>query len=567
MKIDRYSKPIVALFFVLFLVIGLFVYRDYGVPWDEPQENQLLYDNVVRIEATLGLMTQKQASKYPDIATAGARDHGQAFYYPIGFYRMANPSMTTNQVFYLRHIYTYFICMFGLLCLYLLVKRLTSNWKYGLIAVIIAFLSPRMFGEYFYNYKDVVAMIGAIMVMHFFALLVEKDTKRWAVILGVVSAFVLNTRIMTVLFLLLAVVFYVVRKIALRSLNLKSFLIIGITAVSAMITYYVITPAMWSNPIGFIHIVVHGASNYAGWNGNVLYMGQIFSPKKHPLPWHYLPVTIAMTTPVFVLITFLFGLGRNIAEIFVRKAKYLASQSGMVGLILLFTLVSLIAPILMKSNVYNGWRHLYFIYSGMLVASVWGLKWFIENKAKILRGAAVIVFCIHITVMSAWIIVNHPYEYAYYNMASARYADTNFATDYWCLSTPNLVKMIMQNSAASKVYLINAGTSSLSGFSGRYGYENFMLTPEQAKRFHVITLAELKKMNTKNADDPNIEFYLMINTTYSELSARRGQHLYVDDGVNYNALPVTYEIRLTGGYPICMTYWLQPQNVLYMMQH
>jgi hypothetical protein len=105
--------------------------------------------------------------------------------------------------------------------------------------------------------------------------------------------------------------------------------------------------------------------------------------------------------------------------------------------ILLFA-VPLVAVIGMNSALYDGWRHMYFIYPPFLLIAMTGAAGFIEEvhsgreRRASLFMAAVIVLYIFST--SYQMIRYHPFQNVYFNNLAGNNVGEIFELDYWGLS-------------------------------------------------------------------------------------------------------------------------------------
>jgi hypothetical protein len=112
----------------------------------------------------------------------------------------------------------------------------------------------------------------------------------------------------------------------------------------------------------------------------------------------------------------------------------------------------LTAVILFNSALYDGWRHMYFIYAPFLLIAMTGfvkILSIIENSRSGREFcaaafiAAVIVFGIITT--SYQMIKNHPFQNVYFNKLAASNAGQNFELDYWGLSFRQGLEYIVKN--------------------------------------------------------------------------------------------------------------------------
>ena len=86
-----------------------------------------------------------------------------------------------------------------------------------------------------------------------------------------------------------------------------------------------------------------------------------------------------------------------------------------------------------KPLMYNGWRHFYFVYAGMVLLAAMGLDGFLRGlrQRKALRRTAVGLTAGFLALSAVGIALNHPYECAYYNVLIPRDATETMEMDTW----------------------------------------------------------------------------------------------------------------------------------------
>ena len=119
---------------------------------------------------------------------------------------------------------------------------------------------------------------------------------------------------------------------------------------------------------------------------------------------------------------------------------------------LLLFVVPLTAVIVLNSALYDGWRHLYFIYAPFLLIAVTGATRLpdligkarpdLERRATLFTAAVIVIG----TIFSAYqIITYHPFQNVYFNMAAGNNAGRLFELDYWGLSFRKGLEYIVKN--------------------------------------------------------------------------------------------------------------------------
>ena len=147
-------------------------------------------------------------------------------------------------------------------------------------------------------------------------------------------------------------------------------------------------PFLWSNPLGHFVETLGKFSKWGTTQVAVLYLGELYQIQKTPLPWHYVFTWIAVTTPLLYLI--FWGISLTLTGWQLIKLKFIILKSENYLQDLLFLSSSLgpiIAIVILHSVIYDGWRHLYFIYPAFLLTSLKAIDWIINGQyfSKIIR--------------------------------------------------------------------------------------------------------------------------------------------------------------------------------------
>ncbi len=443
-KIEKHSRVMVIALFIAMTLMGLLVTPDYGMPWDELLEIRTLGSN---LREYIGLVKGKKEEptrsstgiEFPDYLENVDMDHGQSVYYPLApalFAKYETGGPRTLMLIW--HAYTFLIFMAGVIALYFICKFLTGDWKYGVLGSLFLYLSPRFFAEGHYNSKDVVAMSLGIICIALGIKMIESKRFIFAVLFALTAAIATNMRMNAVfLFGLLGILFLI--HLSVRKQWTKRNFTVGLTAILSFLGIsYLITPAAWRAPLEFVGYVFARSSNFEAWGGSVFFHGTVH----RPVPWYYIPVMIAVTTPILILILIIAGHATSIQQlikdirerVFSKTTPYYILCVVYILTFLLFTMIRL--PIL-----YNSWRHLFFLYGPMLILAVGAIHSImnrLKSKAKVVAAGAIgiqLLACLLIIVMS------HPLQYVYFNPLAGSDPARNYEYDYWNVSQ---VKLLMK---------------------------------------------------------------------------------------------------------------------------
>ena len=439
------------LFLAVLFFLGLFATAGYGMPFDEKEEQAILNANmreyILRFCGAEALPDADTGDPEYRIATSVNRDHGIAAFYPLGFYMLRRDSLPTRQVILVWHYYIYCLCFLGVIALYALTKELLHSRRLGCAAALFLFLSPRMFAEMHYNNKDMVCLALVLIVLCFGVKWIRSSRPLFALLFGIASAFAANMRLvaafafglvgLTYLCLLLCDARAGAEKALCRRRFRQGLLAIFVCGA----TYVLITPALWGDPVGYAKYLFTYTFHFARWDQQMLYAGELYQRSVNPLPRSYLPVMIAITTPVWLLLLTLVG---QAAVILRAVRSRLRERDGLLlCMVSLMWLVPLLLAVALNTHVYNGWRQFYFLYGPMLVMAAAGVQALARVLAKRGRvplrvGAGLLALCA--LWSGAGIAGNHPYEFAYVNAFAGCNAAERYELDYWHLAGGPLIR-------------------------------------------------------------------------------------------------------------------------------
>lgn len=486
-KINRNSRVIIIVMFVLMTLIGLVVTPDYGMPWDEELEIRTLGSNVREyIGLFKGEMKEPNRSStgilFPDYKNNVDMDHGQSAYYPISpalFAKYGPDGPRTLMLIW--HTYTFLIFMAGVVGLYFVCNYLAGDWKYGALGSLLMYLSPRFFAEGHYNSKDIVVAALVILCIALGIKMIETKRFLYSVLFALAAAVATNMRITALFMFGLLGILYVIHLSVKKEWCVKNFFV-GLTAVLAfLLISYLITPAAWRAPIEYIKYVIDRSSNFEDWNGLVFFQGYV----RRPVPAGYIPTMIAVTTPILVLALILLGNITAIAEL-IRNAikKKMAAETPYYLICIVFIWTFLLFAMIRRPILYNSWRHLYFLYGPMLILAVGAVKYFIERARGKMKGVIVAAVAAQLLVCAILIGYSHPFQYVYFNPFAGKDPAVNYEFDYWNVSqTQILMRLVDQTEGDEPVRICAFDWYTTDGLQ-----KAFRVLPEYYKKRVILHL-------------------------------------------------------------------------------
>ena len=464
-------KTYTILVLALTLIIGLFLVDDYGVHWDEhSQYNHGLVTAQYINELCHGCLSDKPFSEtrleeYKD------RTHGVVFQmFALGIQNLLGLK-EIRQFLLLRHVLTFLIFWLALVFLYRILNKYLKNKVMAVAGLVIFILSPRIFAESFYNSKDIVFLSLTIFSTWTLLKFLEKPNLKTLLLHALTSALLIATRVpgifmpaSTLILMLIKPYFTAKDQSAFAGLNFlrknrqyynRVLLLLPAYLVATGLLIIVLWPYLWQSPLKHFAEIFTSMSHFP-WDDPVLFAGSFITPNQ--LPFYYVPVWIAVTTPVLNTILFLTGL----AFLFARKSKGQERFINMVPVVLFF--FPLLSVILMHSVLYDGWRQMYFLYVPFMMIAMKGLEevfaWIMSMANKITaqwlyRIAIFIVICSS-TFSLLFIVRNHPNQQVFFNFLAGNQPTQRFEGDYWGLSYRQDLEYLLMHDPSDTILVCGA---------------------------------------------------------------------------------------------------------------
>lgn len=465
------SREAACVFFILILLVGIAIAKDYGISWDE----KAMY---VLGEQAYGYILN--GTPYP--THVGIRFHGAWF--EILQYAVQELFVLrfARDIFIVRHMMNFLTFWVGLVSLYAIGLRTFRSRNWALFAALMLLLSPRQFGHAFFNGRDIPAMAFFTLKMFTLLLFLDRPTSRKAVLHGITSGLVIATRV-GLLFLPLYTVLFLGFRIVLDMVNSQRvpWKRYGIYLAMYLITFAVATvafwPLLWEQPI---HHVVEALRNML-WEQSPaggFYLGENVGE----LPWHWVPVHIVTKTPLLYIVLALTAVVHLFVAAVKRPSSLLIEHRDTFLFFLWFT-IPIFTVIFLHATLFDEWRHLYFIYSALILLAATALRALLNmlrtlhtTSGKALRIGLIACCVLSFSGTALWMVQNHPLQYVYFSLPS-RWIEGEFELDYWGLSFRQGYEWVLENDSDD---LISVSVTSSPG------WENLnILTRDQRRRLIV----------------------------------------------------------------------------------
>jgi hypothetical protein len=448
------GRLISTLFFLGLLILGLLTYKDYGVSFDEPAQRLIGITNLNHIAHKFDLtsiINNESLAQFPKkLDQITDRDYGVIFELPAAYMEHVFDLKQERDIYHARHLLTFLFFLAGVFAVYRMAQRRFNDWRIGLLAATFLILSPRIFADAFYNDKDLVFLSVFAIAMNASISFLLKPSLKTAVISGVACAIAIDARIMAVIIPALTVSLMGIEMLKAEINARKGFFYLLIFILSCIGFTILFWPFLWDSPISNF---LQAFQNMARFRHNpyLIFMGE--SVRASNLPWYYTPLWIGITTPIIYLILFSLGAIEIIKSVFKNHIKIWSTKNELQDLMFLTLFLGpIFAAIFFNSILYNGWRHLYFIYPAFILIAVQGLifLWGLLNKISILRPillGVVLFSCIH---TAYWMFQHHPLQNLYFNLLSGDW-NRKFEVDYWGLANKQAIEKILNNNTNATV--------------------------------------------------------------------------------------------------------------------
>jgi hypothetical protein len=504
--LKKHKRLIVVAFFFAYLLLGLFIYKDYGYSYDEGTSRGNGAVSANYINSKLGnLLTIKDS--IPDLKTYTDRDYGVLFELILIGFEYTLGLKDPQKIFQMRHLLTFIMFWISVIFFYHLLKYVFIDWMIGLLGCLFLVISPRIFAHSFYNSKDIILLSFCIISTYTLIKFLDKKTFIFAAIHAISTAAVVNIRIVGTYIFFTTVIFLGIEFV--KSEDKKRFVksilpVVSVYVVLCVCFTYIFWPYLWENPVSNFIQALKSMSKFR-WDSIVFYWGNFINADE--LPWHYVPSWLTITTPVVYLLLFITGLVRIIAGMIQRPFKLYRNEYERANvLFLLLFFIPLFTVILLRSVLYDGWRQMFFIYPPFLCVSLTGFTWlslYIRMKFSEMKQRVFVIICLLGLLYPAYFMIKyHPYQNVYFNLFAGKNVSKKFDLDYWGLSFKEAFEYITSVDTSSVINLNIANVEKTVFFKilkeqdrkrlrnvpveeASYYVSNYRL-PEEFKKYHAL---------------------------------------------------------------------------------
>jgi len=500
-EIISFQKTVVAVFFLSFLTLGLSIHKDYGVHWDEYQNQYFGTRWLNYIHKTI---SERHISS-PKFIKYRKHDwvHGPAFEIFLSFIQKDILGITNpRKIIFARHLFTFLTFYLGVFFFYLLCKIHFRNWKTGLLGGLFLILSPRIFAHSFYNSVDIPFLSFYIIGIYALLKLLDKKTYLWVIFCALVSAVLIDIRIIGVSLSIYVFVFLLIELSKDKKGLIKTIKILLLYILFLIVFIVIFQPLLWENPLVKITEILKHAKEVS-WSWPVLYLGKYI--RGNSTPWHYPLVWIAISTPLIYIFYFLIGFLFSMKSLVKPSENPLEKRNNLVFTLWVF--LPLIFSMGFKIGLYDGRRHLFFIYPAFLIFSLEGFIFLFRYLKERLRGLNYRITNVVLLTVTMYGLLNvvyfmicyHPYQNTYFNALAGRdmkEVKSKFELDYWGLSYKQALEYIVRTDHSPSIKIF---VSNLPGKDNT----NILKAPDRKRLIFVHNIKEAKYFASNYRWHPN----------------------------------------------------------------
>ena len=356
-------------------------------------------------------------------------------------------------------------------------------------------------------------MSSCIIVTFFFIKYFQENSWKNAILFSFFVSLTITSRVMGILLPVTFLIIYLFFKYKNKN-HFKLFCEILIPIFISILFTYLMWPYLWENPIENFLNSFEMMKQYEHGGYNLYFGDKILS---NDVPWHYSLVWIFITTPLIFIFLFFIGISSLKIGIIKNQGKNDIFYVVYITSILIISL-TLFSIIILNSTLYNGWRHIYFIYPYIIFLAIFGFNFILKTILnKTLKFAFFFLILINLVTIFNWMIKNNPYQYVYFNMIGKKLDITNFDLDYWGLSYFQNLKSLSQKEKSDKLKIFNSSQTKIF-------YSLFSLKSEIRSRF-----VEVKNINEADYVITNYYFDELVNSENFQNNFKEIQSIVIDN--------------------------------------
>lgn len=440
--------------FIVLFIVGLLTYKDYGIGIDDKfhrlngfywLDYLLSFSNFDEFK----IIVKSKLSSISDHTLPSIEYYNSysiIFDVPAAFLEIIFKKNSPKEFYEFKHFLNFLFFYSGCLIFYFILRE-RFNRNFSLIGLILLTLCPRIYGESFYNMKDII-YLTFLSAAYLYCLknFLSMNFKNLT-LLALFSAICIQIRIFGLTIPFSFISFYLLSLLA-KPKHLEKIYFLIFYIVATMIFTYLLWPYLWNNPLdNFLSTFKNIIPNvYVFFNGK--YIDNEF------LPYSYIPLWVLISTPILHLFLFIFGfyyMGKrifnrliNIREKSISYDLWRSKREKFDAFLFLNFIVLFSLIVLLNLKLLNSWKHLYFmnfyiVYIGTFFLYILCIKKFKAKNLKYLISIFVIIAAFTTFRMYNY----HPYQGLYFNSLVTDKFKNKFEIDFTALSVRHFLDKIL----------------------------------------------------------------------------------------------------------------------------
>jgi hypothetical protein len=442
---SRALTSVTIAFFAAFLLIGLVVFKDYGLSWDEIPTREFGVMYVKHLVPDRHALDSLRAVKGP-----AYERFGPLFEIVLVHAEQLVASAHLSATMLMRHLLTFLVYFLGVVLFHSFCRRRFSA-GIALLATVCLVASPQLFSHAFYNTKDISFLTAFVAAMLTLDIMLSTPSWRTVLVHALTTVALLATRVIGLFAVLLTGAAAVARRPTRRTL----LELLGYGVVVALLLP-VVWPVLRIDPLGIIKGAVLGSTSNP-YKGTDLFRGQLIPA--NALPWDYVPTWILITTPWVLSALFLVGVGSAVAAIVKHPREYFFAERQRDLIVLSWFFLPVMGTVILRPIMYDGWRHLFFVYPALIYLAGIGMETVVtyaaarfgDARRRMVNTVSTAALLLCLTPVVAFMVANHPFEHLYFNRFAGRdmaEIKQRFELDYWGLSYRKALEYIVRSDSS-----------------------------------------------------------------------------------------------------------------------
>ncbi len=468
------NRKICLIFLAVLFLIGFLNMKYYPVNYDDVSEKRILWKNIMTYSQVLHMECE-----VPDLVAAEGllpihedveRDHGVALLYPYAMI-LGNSGISDYTKGLAWNCCIYLVFCASTVYMFFLVKILFGKVGIALIGSSMYFLAPRFYADSLHNNKDIVLAALLVVMTYYLVSMIKAPGMGKTVGFVVSAAFCCNIRVIGFFFAGaygLAYAFILSRAKKGRAKNCLRVLMMAFFIIAF---YVIITPATFGT--GRLHLIEHirycleRAAHFNGWYAPILFSGKVYNPNIENLPWYYIPKLILISTPPVVLLLFVMGVIFLVLGLSGKDPDPETRQGDLITVFVLFTLSSpLLVAVIKGALIYNGWRHFYFLYVGIVLTACAGISHLMHRvgtsrREKLFQKALTAIAAVTILLYWGGDLYWQVGGTAYYNLFAGKNVHLRYEMDYYGATGKEILRRLSPGEDGPVTWLLCDGFSSI----------------------------------------------------------------------------------------------------------